>query len=165
MPDGTVRALLITPGGALEVVAVAPDPAGVAAVVGGRGPADVTARATWPVRGGDVVTVWTARSAPRGAVNELAGRVVDDLMPRLPGPVDRVWERVHDHPIAGPALLTGYRPGEGGQVGVMVDLSDVAVDLARASADGRRKRRTLAARAQARTQVIALVPTRRLPTA
>jgi hypothetical protein len=47
----------------------------------------------------------------------------------------------------------------------MVDLSDVAVDLARASADGRRKRRTLAARAQARTQVIALVPTRRLPTA
>jgi hypothetical protein len=117
MPDGTVRALLITPGGALEVVAVAPDPAGVAAVVGGRGPADVTARATWPVRGGDVVTVWTARSAPRGAVNELAGRVVDDLMPRLPGPVDRVWERVHDHPSRGPRSSPGTGPGRAGRWG------------------------------------------------
>jgi hypothetical protein len=138
-----VRAVRITPDGALELVDVYPDPSDIARQVDGVGPSDVTARATWPVHG-DVLTVWTAKSAPRSHANDLARRVVGELLPRLPGPIDRVWERVQDDPIAGPALVTGYRPRTEEAPGATVALSAGAVDRIRAVADGRKAHRQAA---------------------
>jgi hypothetical protein len=165
-PHPPVRAVRITDTGALEVVYIRSH-SDLAAAVEAVGPCDVTARATWPAKGGGVLTVWAARSAPRSRRNDLALRVVDELLPRLDGPIDRVWERIHDDPPAGPVLVTGYLPRSGTEPGVTASVPDVALERIRCIADGRKARREAAAACQAPTVALPTVgaPTTRLAVA
>lgn len=153
-PGGSIRGVRISLDGILEVVDL-PDADAIADAVDGRNVHDRTARATWPLKGGDVVTVWTAASAPAHHPNTLAMLVVDALLPRLPGYVDRVWEALHDAPPAGPVLLTGYRPRTETTAGATVGVSDLAVDLVRSAVDGRRARAARTAAQDAPTAPIA----------
>jgi hypothetical protein len=158
-----VRAVRITHDGALELIDVHGHQ-GIADAVEAVGPSDVTARATWHVKGGDVLTVWAARSAPRSRRNDLALRVVDELLPRLDAPIDRVWERLHDDPPAGPVVVTGYRPRTPDGPGTTVPVPDTALERIRSIADGRKARREAAA-ANAPTVVLPAVtpPTTKVP--
>lgn len=150
--------MLLSPGGCLELVDVDPDPAGFAALLDAAGEHDVTPRATWEARGGSVLTIWTALSAPRSRRNELAQRVVDELLPVLPGGArDRIREALAAAPLAGPALLTGYSPGTPWSPGATVDIPAVALEQVRAICDGRGVRRKAAAAAEAPTVLLSCV--------
>jgi hypothetical protein len=157
-----VRAIRITHDGILEVVHVRGTRDAIAAAVDGVGPSDVAAKATWRARGGSILTAWQAASAPRSRQNELAERIVDELLPRLPeGVPDRLRTRLLDEPLAGPVLILGYRPaGEDGPWGENVSLSDLDIDRIRSLVDGRRARReaaTLAvAASEASTRTVAV---------
>jgi hypothetical protein len=136
-----VRAVLIRPDGALEVVDVHPDPAAIADIVEAAAKDAVTPRATWQVKGGDVVTIWQ-RTEPEASANELAIRVVDELLPPTsPGVPDRIRDAMTIVPISGKALITGYRPRRGTHPGATVPVTDLTLDLIRAALDGRKARR------------------------
>lgn len=152
-----VRAALLTPDGVLQLVDVVPHPDAIAKVVDAAGP--VTARATWVAKGGDVLTVWTA-ATPAPEPNDLALRVVDELLLPMAHPQarDRIREAVTDDPIAGAALVTGYRPRRGKHEGATVGLSELAVEMIRATADGRRARRELAGANETPTEKLPVVP-------
>lgn len=140
----TVRAALIT-GGALHLLDTAPTRDAIAALVDAVGPMDADPRHTWICRDGTVLTVWAAHSAPQSHRNDLAARVVDELVPPLaPGVRDRIRESLAATPLAGPCLITGYRPADDTGPGQLVSLPDAAVDRVRSAADGRRARREAA---------------------
>lgn len=140
----TVRAALIT-GGALHLLDATPTRDAIAALVDAVGPMDADPRHTWICRDGTVLTVWAAHSAPQSHRNDLAARVVDELVPPLaPGVRDRIRESLTATPLAGPVLITGYRPADDTGPGQLVSLPDAAVDRIRSAADGRRARREAA---------------------
>lgn len=140
----TVRAALIT-GGALHLLDATPTRDAIAALVDAVGPMDADPRHTWICRDGTVLTVWAAHSAPQSRRNDLAARVVDELVPPLaPGVRDRIRESLAATPLAGPCLITGYRPADDTGPGQLVSLPDAAVDRIRSAADGRRARREAA---------------------
>jgi hypothetical protein len=136
-----VRAILIGPDGTLEVVHVYPDPAWISDLVeAGRWDA-VIPRATWPVKG-DVITLWSRTDYDEHAANELAGRVLDELLPPTPpGVEDRVRDVLELAPICGKAVITGYRPRTEEAPGATVAVSDVTLELIRSALDGRKARR------------------------
>lgn len=149
MTGGRVRAVLITPAGSLEVAWIQ---ARETPAVG------VVPRATWIVKGGDALTLWI-RTRPDAPQNDLAAKVVDDMLPEPPpGAPDRIRDSLTTDPVRGDALLTGYQPRRGDQPGRTVDVPDLTLTLIRASADGGRDRRAAAVFATARTVVLPEVP-------
>jgi hypothetical protein len=139
-PGDPVRAVLIDPEGIYQVVEVHPDPVWIADAVDARLPSQVTARATWEVKG-EVITVWTRTDLDRSE-NELAMRVVDGLLPAVAdGADDTVRDLLVLAPITGKALVTGYRPKSDGKPGATVPVTDLTLDLIRAAVDERKAQR------------------------